>query len=289
MKEALFYRAEEGGLRCTLCPHLCLVKEGSTGTCRVRRNAGGRLVADTYGRVSSIHTDPVEKKPLYHYFPSRNILSMGTAGCNLHCRYCQNCQISQSSIDELPLLSHRSPEEVVRIALDTPGNLGIAFTYNEPTVWLEFMLDIAILAKEAGLKTVAVTNGFILPEPLDRMLEVTDAFNVDLKGFTEEFYRKITFASLGPVLDALVSIQKAGKHLELTSLIVPGLNDNQEIFRDMISWICDKLGKNTPLHLSRYFPMHRMNLPPTPLDTLMKLSDIARERMPYIYLGNVGY
>lgn len=289
MKEALYYRTEEGGIRCTLCPHLCEIREGSTGTCRVRRNDKGRLIAETYGRISSMHSDPIEKKPLYHFHPGRPIFSVGTVGCNLHCRYCQNCEISQASVDDRPMLSRRGPEEIVHLAASVKDNLGIAFTYNEPTVWIEFLLDIATEAKREGMKNVAVSNGYIQAEPLDRMLEVTDAFNIDLKAFSEDFYRKVTFSSLAPVLESLLRIRSSGRHLELTTLVVPGLNDDPEVFRAMTSWICDHLGNETPWHLSRYFPMHRMNLPPTPLDTLMRLSDIAREHMPYIYLGNVGY
>jgi len=236
-----------------------------------------------------MHPDPIEKKPLYHFHPGSSILSLGTLGCNLHCRYCQNHSISQAGTDDLPLLSYRSPDEIVNQARTMEGNLGIAFTYNEPTVWIEFMLDIAGPAKGAGLKTIVVSNGYILPEPLDRMLEVTDAFNIDLKGFTGDFYRKVTFASLSPVLDTLVRIRSAGLHLELTCLIVPGLNDNPDIFRDILTWICDTLGEDTPLHLSRYFPTYRMNLPPTPLHTLTGLHSLASERMPYVYIGNAGY
>lgn len=289
MKQALFYTPEGENMRCLLCPNACLIAAEEYGLCRVRRNTAGMLVAETYGRVSSMHSDPIEKKPLYHFFPGREILSLGTAGCNLRCKFCQNCEISQSSIEALPLLSRRSPEEIVEIAANTSNNLGIAFTYNEPGVWIEFLLDIAVLAKARGLKTVMISNGFINPEPLDSILECVDAFNIDLKGFSEEFYKRMTSSSLDPVKKSIVKILASGKHIELSYLVIPGHNDEDADFESMLNWILDIGGKDIALHISRYFPSHKMNLPPTPLSTLQRLYHSASQKLSYVYLGNVAY
>lgn len=289
MKEALFYTTRESILQCCLCPHNCEIDIGDTGRCKVRRNVEGKLHAETWGRVSAIHSDPIEKKPLYHFHPGKRILSVGTVGCNLSCKFCQNCQISQSSVEDLPLLSRKSPEEVVSEALAIPENIGIAFTYNEPTVWIEYVLDIARLAKEKGLKTVMVSNGFINPEPLEEVIEVIDAFNIDLKSFSEEFYRRITFSTLEPVKQTIQRISGSGRHLELTNLVIPGLNDDADTFTEMLEWIRAECGEKTVLHISRYFPNHRLNLPPTPMSTLKKLFAKSKEYLPFVYLGNVGY
>jgi pyruvate formate lyase activating enzyme len=247
----------------------------------------GELVSETYGKVSAIHYDPIEKKPLYHFHPGSIILSIGSIGCNLNCSYCQNCDISRADVSSYSWFREYSVEEIVQMALDHPGNTGIAFTYNEPTISYEYVLEISRLASASGLKTVMVTNGFINPDPLVQLLPFTDAWNVDLKAFREEFYSEHTGSKLGPVLETLKILSQTGKHLEVTNLVIPGLNDDPEIFAEMIGWIHDELGSDSILHLSRYFPHHRMTRSATPVQTLIDLYEIAREKLHYVYLGNV--
>ncbi len=287
MKEARFYRTrDDGRVECHLCPDRCIIAEGKRGACRVRKNVGGRLIAENYGKVSAAHVDPIEKKPLYHYYPGRPILSLGTAGCNLHCLFCQNWEISQSSVEELSL-QDLPPGAAVQAALRIEGNIGIAYTYNEPLIWYEYVEETARLAAREGLKNVLVTNGYILHEPLEELLPLIDAFSVDLKGFRDEFYRKYTRSSLQPVLDTLRTVRRAGKHLEITNLVVTGLNDDEESFREMITWIAEELGRETILHISRYFPAWKMKNDPTPLETLRRFFTLAREKLDHVFLGNV--
>ena len=282
-----FVKESEQKVRCTLCPHNCLLKPGQTGICRVRTNAGGQLMSDNYGLVCSLHSDPIEKKPLYHYYPARNIFSVGTVGCNLHCRFCQNWEISQSSVKEYPSLRHYSPENIVSLALSEPDNLGIAYTYNEPAVWFEYMFDIAARARDQGLKNVMVTNGYINPEPLKELLPLIDAFSVDLKAFTESFYRHLTSSSLAPVLESLRTIRNAGRHLEVTNLLIPDENDDESDFRKMMEWLVKELGHDTVLHISRFFPTYKLIHNATTEKLLMRFYGIAREYLHYVYLGNI--
>ncbi len=288
MREALYYAPEEQErVRCHLCPHECLIPEGKPGVCHVRVNRGGKLYTEVYGRLSAIHSDPIEKKPLYHFYPGRTILSVGTRGCNLRCSFCQNYNLSQSD-GSVP--SHEAtflPGELVKQALSVPGNIGIAYTYNEPAIFYEFMADTALEAHSAGLKNVMVTNGYINPEPLRELLPLMDAFNVDLKSFTDTFYRKMTGGSLAPVLATLKSIVNAGRHLEITMLVIPTLNDSVQEFRDMVEWISMELGPDVPLHLSRYFPAWKLSVLPTPESTLEEFAGLASEKLRYVYTGNV--
>lgn len=277
----------DGTVQCTLCPHQCVLKEGKTGICRVRSNAGGELITEVYGFVSSINFDPIEKKPLYHFYPGSTILSLGTYGCNLRCFFCQNCTISQTGAEpELPRTFY-TPEQIVALALEQPGNIGIAFTYNEPIVWFEYMYDIARLAKEAGLKTVMVTNGFINDEPLSELLDVIDAFSIDLKAFNEEFYTKVTSSKLEPVKETLKQIKKAGKHLEVVNLVIPELNDDDESFSEMTKWIAAELGNETVFHISRYFPKYKLTTEATPITSIRRLKRIAGKYLAYVYTGNI--
>jgi pyruvate formate lyase activating enzyme len=289
MRNALYFRKiGDGRVQCLLCPHLCSLSEGKAGKCGVRRNVNGGLVTEIYGKLSAIHYDPIEKKPLYHFHPGNIILSIGSIGCNLSCSFCQNCNISQADLSRFPWLKDHSPDEIVQMAAGHDGNLGIAFTYNEPTISFEYMLEVARLAKGMGMKTAMISNGYINAPPLLELLPYMDAFNIDLKAFREEFYKLHTGARLAPVLDTLMILKDARKHIELTNLVIPGLNDDPEIFSEMIDWISKKLGKYTVLHLSRYFPHHELSIDPTPVDTLKNLFALASRELHYVYLGNVA-
>ncbi|UCG27864.1 MAG: AmmeMemoRadiSam system radical SAM enzyme [Bacteroidales bacterium] len=289
MTQSQFFKTnEDGTLSCLLCPHECTLHNDQRGNCGVRINRNGDLYPDNYGKVSALHFDPIEKKPLYHFFPGSQILSVGTFGCNLRCRFCQNYEISQAKAESFHRVSQYLPDELIQMAKSRRDNIGISFTYNEPTVWYEYMYDIARLSKQNNFYTAMVTNGFINKAPLEKLLPYMDAFNVDLKAFTEDFYRKYTSSRLDPVLESIARIRKAGKHLEITNLIIPGLNDDKKIFEKMIRWILNQTGKDTVLHLSRYFPMYKMTIRSTPVDTLEKLYHIARKYLNYVFFGNVG-
>jgi pyruvate formate lyase activating enzyme len=235
----------------------------------------------------SIHTDPIEKKPLYHFFPGRKIMSIGTPGCNLKCFYCQNCDISQYGIDAFDDFKSVNTSEIIDFAIDNPENLGLAFTYNEPTVYYEYMVDLALEIQKLGMKNVVVTNGFINEEPLTELIEIIDAFNIDLKGFTDKFYRRHTAARLAPVLESIKRVAASGKHLELTNLIIPGLNDNEDEFIEMLKWIKNETSEFTVLHLSRYFPRYKANIPPTTTSNLKRFYEIAVDYLKYVYIGNI--
>ncbi|MCX6233977.1 MAG: AmmeMemoRadiSam system radical SAM enzyme [Bacteroidetes bacterium] len=289
MKEASFYtHLEKDSVQCILCPHNCHINPGKRGSCHVRKNIGGKLFSENYGMVSAIHFDPIEKKPMYHFFPGRTIYSIGSLGCNLHCSFCQNSEISQSCIEEFSQIKDYSAIDHIRMAASNPDNIGIAYTYNEPIVWYEYMNEIALLAKEKQLKNVMVTNGFINVNPLQEIMPVIDAYSVDLKAFTNDFYRKITASRLEPVRNALKSIAMAGKHLEITNLIIPTLNDDEKVFGEMCKWIRNELGADTILHLSRYYPTYKMTIEGTPFATLQKLYAVAMRYLDYVYLGNVA-
>lgn len=289
MKTALFQTHVPGSqvVLCELCPHNCRLKEGQTGICRVRRNEMGNLVSENYGRICSLNFDPVEKKPLYHFYPGSMIFSLGSVGCNLHCQFCQNHEISQCGVRDFPGLKSYSPDEILEMASKRKDNIGIAYTYNEPLVWYEFMKDVAIPAKEKGLKNVMVTNGFINPGPLKELFGFIDAFSVDLKAFEPFFFRKFTASELEPVLEVLKMIRASGRHLEVTNLVITGTNDDPVVFEHMAEWIAAELGENTILHISRFFPQYKMDRPPTPVATLTSLYEIARKYLKFVYKGNV--
>jgi pyruvate formate lyase activating enzyme len=271
-------------LECLLCPHYCKLSKGKTGICGVRKNTGVKIELLTYGVISGYSLDPVEKKPLYHFFPGNNILSIGSYGCNMKCDYCQNYHISQNIPKSI--IADSTPDEIANDALSAKNNIGIAFTYNEPVIWFEFIKDVAPLVKNKGLYTALVTNGFINPDPLNELIEVTDAFNVDLKAFNNDFYKRLTGSSLEPVKNTLKQIVKAGRHLEITTLLITGQNDNDSEMEDQVKWIASELGNEVPFHLSRYFPMYKRDDPTTPHDTLFKLYDIASKSLSYVYMGN---
>ena len=270
---------------CTICPRKCVLEEGQTGFCRARVNRGGKVVCGNYARVTALSLDPIEKKPLKRFHPGTRILSVGSYGCNLDCPFCQNSDISmadEKTVDWRIV----PPEELIDQAeqLKGAGNIGVAFTYNEPLVGYEYVLDAARLAKQRGLKTVLVTNGSILPEPWLELLPFIDAANIDLKAFTEEGYR-----SLGGDLETVktaIALAAERIHVEVTSLIVPGLNDDESEMRAEAKWL-KALPGGVALHLSRYFPMYRQRGgAPTPLDTIDRLTDIARQYVPNVYRGN---
>ncbi len=279
---------KKSGLKteCLLCPHNCKLEDGRSGICRVRKNIGGNIELQTYGILSSISADPIEKKPLYHFFPGYNILSAGSFGCNMRCDFCQNYNISQCGYEPSKNENIITPHKLVDKALHTNRNIGLAFTYNEPVIWFEYMRDAALLIKSNKMFSVMVSNGYINDEPLSEVLEFIDAFNIDLKAFNDTFYRKLTGASLEPVKNTLKRISASGKHLEITTLIIPGQNDSVDEIGMEAEWIAGELGKHIPLHLSRYFPMFRRNNHVTPDDTLLKLYNKACEKLDYVYVGN---
>jgi len=289
MHEAQYYtKLNNQTVQCDLCPWNCILKPGQTGSCKVRSNENGKLFTHVYNKVAALGIDPIEKKPLYHFHAGKIILSIGEVGCNLHCSFCQNHNISQCFASEFEGFQDVTSEQLVAKALKIPRNIGIAYTYNEPFTFYEFMLDTARLAHKNGLKNVAVSNGYINPEPLKELLPFIDAFNIDLKAFTKEFYRKQTKGKLEPVLETLKIIAKSPAHLEITTLVIPGLNDDETEFEKMVKWIASELGNNIPLHLSRYFPQYKLNLPPTSIAKLETLYDLAKRHLQYVYLGNVS-
>ncbi len=286
MKEALHWESgRQGAVRCRLCPHSCSIDLGKSGICRVRQNYEGRLYSENYGRVTSIGLDPVEKKPLFHFHPGGLLLSIGTYGCNLRCKFCQNWQISQMTA---PYYSY-TPEEIVKTTVSQqkvyPSTVGIAYTYNEPTVWFEFVLECAQLAKSRGLSNVLVTNGYICSEPLHDLLPFLDALNIDVKAWDDDFYKRMVSGRIEPVLRTVEEAYSSGTWVEVTYLVIPGENDSDEDIRGVARWLSG-ISKDIPLHLSRFFPAYQVDLPPTPLDTLERLREIAREDLHYVYIGN---
>jgi len=289
MRDAKFYKTlDNKKVRCNLCPHYCVIGPDERGICGVRKNIDGHLKAESYGLVSAIQFDPIEKKPLYHFYPGKSILSFGSVGCNFTCGFCQNCDISQTTVDDYPWLNHYSIEQIMHIAQSDESSVGIAYTYNEPTIYYEFMMDIAEEAHKMDFMNVMVTNGYISQEPLNKLLPFIDAFNVDLKSFQNDFYKEQSGARIKPVKESLKKISAAGKHLEITNLVIPTLNDQVEDFKDMLFWMQNELGKDTVLHISRYFPAYQMTIPATSKKTLESLYAIAKEYLPFTYLGNIN-
>jgi pyruvate formate lyase activating enzyme len=277
-----FQKHTDGRIACTLCPNACLIAEGKHGVCRVRFNRDGRLDIPFYGRISALAVDPIEKKPLYHYYPGASILSAGFVGCSLRCGFCQNWHISQSTSAETQFLS---PEKMVAAA-QRGGSFGIAYTYSEPLIHIEYLLETAALAREAGLKNVLVSNGYINREPAEEVLGLVDAANIDLKAFDPAFYREETGGDLEEVKRFIA--QAAGKiHLEVTTLIIPTKNDSPAQIEGIARFLAS-LDPRIPLHLSRYTPQHRYTIPPTPVETVRRLAEVARAYLPFVYMGNVG-
>jgi len=287
--QALFYhKLENNKVQCRLCPHNCIISENKSGICRVRTNKKGDLISENYGVVSSIGFDPIEKKPLYHFYPGNEILSIGSLGCNLKCKFCQNWQISQCGVNDFERAkSFYKPERIIHIAETRKTNIGIAYTYNEPTIFYEFMMDIAKEASEKGLKNVLVSNGYINPEPLKELNEYINAYSIDLKAFNNFFLKEYTQSELEPVKETLINIVKAKKHLEITNLVIPTLNDNEQEFEQMMRWIKNELGENIVMHISRYYPTYKLNIEPTSIEKLTSLYKIASKYLKYVYLGNI--
>ena len=278
----------DGSVRCGVCAHRCVVRPGRMGICGVRQNRAGELVCLAYGAVVSIGLDPIEKKPLFHVMPGSTAYSIATAGCPFHCSFCQNWEIAQGPRLGLDLPTHRLPPDGVVAEAVAFGARSIAYTYVEPTVFLEYALDTARLAREAGLRNLFITDGYATPEAIDLLAPVLDAANVDLKSFNDAFYRRLCGARLAPVLDAIMAMRRAGIWLELTTLVIPGHNDDSGELRALARWIVENLGRETPWHVSRFHPAYRLlDAPPTPLATLRRVADLGREAgLVHVYVGN---
>lgn len=278
----------DGSVRCGVCAHRCLVRQGRTGICGVRQNRGGTLACLAYGKIAAADLDPIEKKPLFHVDPGSAAYSLATSGCPFHCRFCQNWELAQGPRLGIRI-PHRPmpPEQVVAEALRA-GARSIAYTYVEPTVFLEYALDTGRLARAAGLRNLFITDGYATPEANQLLAGMLDAANVDLKSFNDAFYRHLCGARLAPVLDSIVALHRAGIWLELTTLVIPGRNDSDAELRALTRWIVENVGPTTPWHVSRFFPAHRMlDVPPTPPATLERAAAIGREAgLQYVYVGN---
>ena len=287
-KEAMFYSydSDKDLVLCRLCPHYCRVKEDETGRCRVRGREGNKLISLNYGECASYCLDPIEKKPLYHFFPGNHILSIGSVGCNFSCEFCQNWNIAhQFERVKTAAVTPGDILEIIEKRVPTEHQFGVAYTYNEPTIWYEFIYDTSRLIQEKGLKNVLVTNGFINTEPLEKILPYIDAMNIDVKSFTQEFYHKYCGGSLKPVMRT-VELAASSCHVELTTLIIPDLNDSSEEIERMVDWIAG-INPEIPLHISRYFPNYRMAREATPENTLERAREIALKKLRYVYTGNL--
>ena len=288
MKECRYYqRLDDGRVECLLCPHHCHIANGKTGICQSRRNVDGKLFSEVYGKPCSLAIDPIEKKPLYHFHPGTECLSIACTGCNFRCRNCQNHEISQVSPTAVRHYE-LTPQQIVALCLDhhCPG---IAYTYTEPLTYMEYIVDTAQLAHENGLWNILVTAGYVCQEPLKDLLPYLDAANIDLKSFSDDIYQRISGGHLQPVLDTILAMRDAGVWIELTNLIIPGINDDINMIREMCQWLVSHGLADNPLHFSRFFPRYQMqDIPPTPIHTLKEAKQVALdEGIRYVYLGNV--
>ncbi len=289
LKEALYYQKLDKKItQCQLCPRRCLIPNGKRGFCGVRENREGILYTLSYAKPVAIHIDPIEKKPLFHFLPSTTAFSVATAGCNLKCKFCQNWEISQRLPEEIDY-TYIEPADLVKKAKES-GAKTLAYTYTEPTIFYEYMLETAKLARAQGIKNIMHSNGYINEEPLRQLAKYLDGANIDLKGFSNEYYSKIAEGTLQPVLAALKILKEEGVHLEITNLVLPGLNDAQDSIVKMCLWIKENLGPDTPVHFSRFFPMYKLlSLNPTPVETLERARQIALDcGLNYVYIGNVA-
>ncbi|MFO7917830.1 MAG: AmmeMemoRadiSam system radical SAM enzyme [Anaerolineae bacterium] len=297
MKEAMLYeKLEDDAVRCNLCAHRCRIREGETGICGVRENREGTLYSLVYGQLISHAVDPIEKKPLFHFYPGTDAFSIATVGCNFRCTFCQNADISQMPHDQGRIAGREMPAEAVVEAARRRDCRSIAYTYTEPTIFFEYTYDVGKLAHEADMANVYVTNGYMTPEMLDKMTSpseppLLDAANVDLKSFRDEFYRQQCGASLQPVLDSLKTLKKRGVWLEVTTLVIPELNDSDEELEDIAQFIATELGMDTPWHVSRFHPTYKLrDRSSTPASTLHRAQEIGLEAgLQYVYEGNVPF
>lgn len=273
--------AESRLVICHLCPHNCRLKPQQFGICRSKQNQDGVLIAVEYGRFASIAVDPMEKKPLYHFYPGHPILSIGNNSCNLQCKFCQNWQISQQKVQT----QYIAPEQLAALAAEKKS-VGVAYTYAEPLMWFEYLLDACREVKARGLKNVMVTNGLINQEPLQELLPYIDALNIDIKSMRQEFYANECHGFLQPVLDTVTSAVRFGCHVEITNLVIPQKNDSEAEITELVQWIA-QLRKDIPLHFSRYYPQYKYDITPTPVKTLVRCREIAQEYLDYVYIGNV--
>ncbi|MCK5519620.1 MAG: AmmeMemoRadiSam system radical SAM enzyme [Candidatus Marinimicrobia bacterium] len=283
---AKFWEQKESGLHCYLCPHDCVLKNGQTGLCGVRKNEGNKLLSLNYARPAAMSVDPMEKKPLYHFLPGTSVFSIGTSGCNLSCKFCQNWELSkESSVSDYELVS---PEKIIRIAQDKNCS-SIAFTYNEPIIFAEYVMAIAELAKNKGMNTVMVSNGYVSPQVIPELFKNIDAVNIDLKGMDDTFYRKFTGGRLEPVLETLIQLKKMNVHTEITTLLIDGENTDEAMLKKEFDWIVNELSSATPLHLSAFFPAYKMlDYSATLTETIKFAQKLAYDSgLAYVYLGNV--
>jgi pyruvate formate lyase activating enzyme len=282
-----FISLEGGEIQCELCPHRCRVAKGKRGICKVRENRDGKYYSLVYGNPCAVHLDPIEKKPLFHVLPGTTSFSVATAGCNFHCKFCQNWEISQAAPEDV-YSAEVSPELMANRAKEI-GARSVAYTYVEPTIFYEYMVDIGALVKKSGLLNVYHSNGFINPEPLKNLCKVLDAANIDLKGFSDHFYQELCGGNLEPVLETLKTLKREKVHLEITNLIIPTKNDEMSMIREMCLWIKKELGAETPIHFSRFYPLYKLKtLPQTPVSTLDKARAVALSTgLEYVYIGNV--
>jgi pyruvate formate lyase activating enzyme len=275
-----FEQLESKLVQCHLCPVNCKIKPGKAGICKIRSNHDGQLIADGYGELVSLAIDPIEKKPLYHFYPGKPILSTGPNGCNFRCPFCQNWQISQEHVPTQNL----SPEKLVQLA-GQRGSIGVAFTYTEPLIWFEYMYDCAILLREQGLKVVAVSNGYLNEEPAREIFKLIDAANIDLKSASKEFYKKVCRGNRDDVLRTIRIAKELGVEVEITNLLITGENDSEQDLIDIVDLVAD-IDPIIPFHISRYFPNYNYDNPPTPVNTLQNAVEIARRKLAYVYPGN---
>ncbi|MFH1128423.1 MAG: AmmeMemoRadiSam system radical SAM enzyme [Candidatus Omnitrophota bacterium] len=289
-KEALFYKKlDSKTVQCHLCPRFCVISDGKRGYCRIRENNGGILYTLSFAKPVSLNAlDPIEKKPLFHFLPGTKTFSLSTAGCNLNCKFCQNWEISQKAPEEVEFV-YLEPQELIDKVKASGLNI-IAYTYTEPTIFYEYMLETAKLAKAGGIRNVMHSNGFINPEPLQQLAQYLDAANIDLKGFSDDYYVKMCAGTLAPVLASLKILKQEGVHLEITNLVLPSYNDDADSTKKMCLWIKENLGADTPLHFSRFWPMYKLaQLNPTPIETLQRLRQAALGcGLKYVYIGNIG-
>jgi pyruvate formate lyase activating enzyme len=286
-KEAILYDKLENSLNCKVCERRCIISEGKKGFCDMRENLDEKLYTLNYAAASSVAVDPIEKKPLFHFYPGSTVLSLGSVGCNFRCKHCQNWNISQAELDEVSL-REILPEDAVKLAKEYKCK-SIAWTYNEPTMWLEYTIDSAKLAKDNGLKSVYVTNGYMTEESLEMIGPYLDAANIDLKGISEQFYKELCDARMQPVLDNIKRIYDKKIHLEITNLMIPGYNDSENNIKALVNFMVDEVGVDVPLHFTRFFPYYELkNVPPTAVADLEKAYKIAKDAgMKYVYIGNV--